>query len=264
MAQSFLDMDQKIQLLEFSNEKENFLIRSIIIDGKTWFVAADIAKSLDYKNYNDAIKRHCKLKAIEKHDSLKSSTGTKLNLINEPNVYRLIINSKLKKSEKFEEWVFEEILPEIRRTGGYNLARKSLPIYFQRMLLNVNKTKSGYFSVIQEMTNSVHLRFESIGYTIPDHSFDGTELRPDTSVGICFANYLKDYYPHLDAKHKRYEHWFLTGIKVMARQYPDELLAMFREFIINVWIPEKAEKYFKARDPKALDYLPKLLNKKAS
>lgn len=212
------------------------------------------------QNHNKALKDHCKSKGVTNRYPLETKGGKQFpKWITEPNVYRLISKSQLLRAEKFEAWVFEIVLPEIRRTGGYNIARRKLPVFFQRMLLNANKTDEGYFSVIQEMTNVVHLRFEAIGYTIPDISLDGTELRPDISVGICFANFLKNYYPDLDAKHKRYEHLYLTGVRVMARQYPDELLADFRKFINQVWIPEKASNYFKDRDPKALEYLPKLL-----
>jgi prophage antirepressor-like protein len=246
----------------FPNDSESHIIRTVYFNGVINFVASDVAKALGYTNYSKAIKDHCKKKGITNRYPLQTIGGVQyFNLINEPNVYRLCMKSKLKSAEKFEVWVFEEVLPQIRKTGSYN-AKPHLTKCLQRMLINVNGVDHGYFSVIQEMFQTIHLKLEALGYTIPDSALDGTELRPDVSVGLCFANFLKNYYPTLNSKHKKYTHYFLSGITVEARQYPDELLPLFREFANNVWIPQKAHNYFKDRDPKALEYLPKLLPSK--
>ena len=60
-------------------------------------------------------------------------------------------------------------------------------------------------------------------------------------------------------KYKMYSHIFPSGYEVEARQYENEILPMFIKFVDEVWIPENAQRYFEGRDPKALDYLPKLL-----
>jgi prophage antirepressor-like protein len=93
-------------------------VRTMIIDEKFYFVASDIAKALGYKNTSDAINRHCK--HIVKHDTL-DSTGFEqsMNFIPESDVYRLIIKSKLPEAEKFEEWVMDEVLPQLRQCGVY-------------------------------------------------------------------------------------------------------------------------------------------------
>ncbi|HBF2174648.1 phage antirepressor KilAC domain-containing protein [Clostridioides difficile] len=91
-------------------------IRMAEIDNKPYFVGKDIAKSLGYKNTNDAILRHCK--GVVKHEGFKIN-GIKVALITEGDVYRLIVGSNLPNAEKFESWVFDEVLPTIRKTGGY-------------------------------------------------------------------------------------------------------------------------------------------------
>lgn len=88
------------------------------IDNKPYFVGKDIAKSLGYKNTNDAILRHCK--GVVKHEGFKIN-GIKVALITEGDVYRLIVGSNLPNAEKFESWVFDEVLPSIRETGKYQL-----------------------------------------------------------------------------------------------------------------------------------------------
>ena len=102
-------------LIIFKNE--NFgQVRMAEINGKPYFVGKDIAKSLGYKNTNDAITRHCK--GVVKHEGFKIN-GNKISLITEGDMYRLITNSELPQAEKFEEWVFDEVLPSIRKHGAY-------------------------------------------------------------------------------------------------------------------------------------------------
>ncbi|MBQ8941200.1 MAG: hypothetical protein IJ062_05130 [Firmicutes bacterium] len=90
------------------------------IDDKVYFCGSDVAKALGYSNAPDALQRHCKFDGIVKHDSVDSK-GRKNTLlfISEGNVYRLIAHSKLPAAEKFEKWVFDEVIPSIRKTGMY-------------------------------------------------------------------------------------------------------------------------------------------------
>ncbi len=93
-------------------ESEEFgQVRMVEIDGKPYFVAKDVAKALGYSNPRDAISRHCK--GVVKRDSFKEG-GQEIALIPEGDIYRLIIKSKLPTAEKFERWVFDEVLPSIR------------------------------------------------------------------------------------------------------------------------------------------------------
>lgn len=89
-------------------------------NGKVLFCGTDIAKALGYSNAPDAIKKHCKIDGIAKCDSV-DLIGRKntLSFITEGNVYRLITHSKLPSAEKFESWVFDEVLPTIRKHGAY-------------------------------------------------------------------------------------------------------------------------------------------------
>ena len=97
-------------------------IRAVEIKGKPYFIATDIAKILGYKNTRDAILKHCK--GVVKHDILTNGGIQSLNIIPEGDIYRLIIRSKLPGAEKFEEWVFDEVLPSIRQNGGYIVTRE--------------------------------------------------------------------------------------------------------------------------------------------
>ena len=103
----------------FKNE-EFGQIRTLEIDGKPYFVASDIAKALGYKRPNDAISAHCRYTVKHSIPHPQSKTKTMdVNVIPEGDLYRLITNSELPTAEKFESWVFDEVLPSIRKHGVY-------------------------------------------------------------------------------------------------------------------------------------------------
>jgi len=99
-------------------------------DGTTLFCGKDVAAALGYKRPNDALQQHCKGAAI--HRPLETAGGIQqVRFITEGDLYRLIANSKLPDAEKFERWVFDEVLPSIRKHGGYLTPEK-----IEEVLLN--------------------------------------------------------------------------------------------------------------------------------
>lgn len=95
-------------------------MRTVIHDEKVLFCASDIAKSLGYRNPRKAISDHCRY--VTKRDVPHPQSPNKtisMSFIPEGDVYRLIAHSKLTSAERFEKWVFDEVLPTIRKTGGY-------------------------------------------------------------------------------------------------------------------------------------------------
>lgn len=103
--------------LQIFNSGEFGEIRTAEIDGKPYFVGTDVAKALGYNNPRDAVSRHCK--GVVKRDTPTSSGVQLMSYINEGDLYRLIMKSKLPSAEKFESWVMDEVLPTIRKTGSY-------------------------------------------------------------------------------------------------------------------------------------------------
>lgn len=99
-------------------------IRTLDIDGKIWFCASDVASALGYSNPRDAIVRHCKPMGVVVYDTPTRSAVQKIKYISEGNVYRLIAGSKLPAAEIFESWIFDELVPETLRNGGYILNKK--------------------------------------------------------------------------------------------------------------------------------------------
>lgn len=85
--------------------------------GEPWFVAADIARALGYNDADQAIRRHCK--GVTKAPVETTGGMQRASIIPERDVYRLVMRSKLESAERFEEWVVGEVLPSIRKHGGY-------------------------------------------------------------------------------------------------------------------------------------------------
>ena len=113
------------ELSIFSNE-EFGSVRVIMQGGEPWFVASDVAKALGYERPNDAVNTHCK--KVNKFSYGESPRGAQpYNIIPESDVYRLIMRSKLPSAERFQDWVVEEVLPSIRKTGSYSMAPASTP-----------------------------------------------------------------------------------------------------------------------------------------
>ncbi|WP_210139216.1 BRO family protein [Staphylococcus sp. GDY8P120P] len=94
----------------------------LTIEGKEWFPAVKVAEVLGYTNPHKAVRDHTKERGVTIRsviDSLGRYQDKKF--IDEGNLYRLITKSKLPQAEQFEEWVFEDVLPTLRKTGGYQV-----------------------------------------------------------------------------------------------------------------------------------------------
>ncbi|MBB2481088.1 phage antirepressor KilAC domain-containing protein [Bacillus sp. APMAM] len=95
-------------------------IRTLEVNDKPYFCGSDVAKALGYQRPNDALNAHCRytVKCSTPHPQSPSKTIEML-FIPEGDLYRLIVNSKLPTAEKFEQWVFDEVLPSVRKHGLY-------------------------------------------------------------------------------------------------------------------------------------------------
>ncbi len=115
-------------------------IRTIDVNNKPYFVGSDIAKVLGYKEPHKAISRHCK--GGMKRTVLTNGGNQEVTVIPEGDLYRLIIKSKLPSAEKFESWIMDEVLPQIRQTGGYIPIKEEEPneLFLARAVQIANET----------------------------------------------------------------------------------------------------------------------------
>lgn len=104
------------ELIIFNNP-EFGQIRTIEEDGKVLFCGSDVAKALGYKRPKDAVSAHCK--GAVKRRTLTNGGEQEMNFIPEGDIYRLASRSELPGADQFERWIFDEVLPSIRKNGGY-------------------------------------------------------------------------------------------------------------------------------------------------
>ena len=103
--------------LQIFQNAEFGTIRTIDENGKVLFCGSDVAKALGYKNPSKALSDHCK--GITKRYTPTKSGTQEMNFIPEGDIYRLAAKSELPGADKFECWIFDEVLPSIRKHGAY-------------------------------------------------------------------------------------------------------------------------------------------------
>lgn len=91
-------------------------------NGEPWFVAKDVAEALGYARPDQAVNDHCK--GVETSPLESGGQVRHMKIIPERDVYRLIMRSKLPSAEQFEEWVVGEVMPSVRKHGGYMTPEK--------------------------------------------------------------------------------------------------------------------------------------------
>lgn len=113
-------MENKLQV--FKNE-EFGEIRMVMVNNEPYFVGKDVAEILGYSNSSKAVSTHVddedKIMEMIAHSQNGNMVKTQTALINESGLYSLILSSKLPTAKKFKRWVTSEVLPTIRKTGGY-------------------------------------------------------------------------------------------------------------------------------------------------
>ena len=125
------------KLTIFDNEQFGE-IRTLVIDNEPWFVGKDVARALGYSNTKSAIADHVD---IEDKQLIQRSGNTTLEIpnrgltfINESGVYSLIISSKLPAAKQFKRWITSDVIPTIRKTGGYiNNDELFISMYFDEV-----------------------------------------------------------------------------------------------------------------------------------
>lgn len=115
-----LPTDEPEMQVETFQSKDFGQLRIVAQNGEPWFIGKDVAAALGYKNTRDALANHVDdedKNTVAFHDGIRGNPNT--TLINESGLYSLILSSKLEGAKKFKRWVTSEVLPSIRKNGGY-------------------------------------------------------------------------------------------------------------------------------------------------
>jgi prophage antirepressor-like protein len=117
-----------ISVFEFESNQ----LEIVMINDHPWFNASQVAKALGYANPSKALQDNVSAKYNQQLDL--GRRGKKPIFISEPGLYQLVMRSSLPNAEKFQDWVFEEVLPAIRKTGQYAIAHQVPKTYSQALL----------------------------------------------------------------------------------------------------------------------------------
>lgn len=156
-------------------------IRTTKIDDDPWFVGKDVAEALGYSNPLKAIRDH--VDEEDKGVTVSFTPGGKQELIviNESGVYSLVFGSKLPEAKKFKRWVTSEVLPALRKTGGYQIPKE--PMEALKLMFEIQTTDN-------ERINAVESKVEDLTENAPLTSFEYNYLAQKVKQCVARAKVL--------------------------------------------------------------------------
>ena len=153
-------------------------------DQNIWVSANEVCAVLGYVNPRDAIGRHCRPKGVVKRDTLTEGGVQEVTYINEGNMYRLISRSKLPNAEAFELWVFDDVLPSIRKNGYYAMESKLALCHKEiARLLDANAAERAR---VTQPARLAEAKTEALA-----HKKEIKALEADTAASIAYAASLR-------------------------------------------------------------------------
>ncbi len=183
--------------LQIFNSDEFGEIRTVEIDGEPWFVGKDIAIALGYTNPQKAVRDH-----VDDEDRGENEMDTPggrqiLTVINESGVYALVFGSKLESAKRFKHWITSEVLPQIRKTGSYAVA-KSPTEMLVLMAQELDKQSKAMLEVKEDVK-----RLESKIMTVPNeyYTIAGYANLKGKKVDITKARQIGIYAGRLSRKY---------------------------------------------------------------
>lgn len=170
--------------LQIFNNHEFGQMRTVSIDGEPWFVGKDVTAALGYQNASKALADH-----VDDDDKLNNETLVSLGqrggwLINESGLYSLVLSSKLPTAKKFKRWVTSEVLPAIRKTGGYHIEELTGRELMAKALLEAQ-------AVLAEKDTTIAKQTQLIGELKPKADYTDRILQSKSLVTI--TQIAKDY-----------------------------------------------------------------------
>lgn len=140
-----------MQELQIFKSNEFGEVRTVIIDNEPWFVGKDVAMALGYTNPQKAVRDHV-LEEDRGMNEMDTPSGRQnLAVINESGLYALIFGSKLESAKRFKHWVTSEVLPTIRKTGGYQMQAPQGKELLALAVLEAQKTIEEQTAQIERM-----------------------------------------------------------------------------------------------------------------
>ena len=216
------------QIQTFTNEQFG-QIRTVLINGEPWFVSKDVAVALGYTNSRDAVNKH-----VDDDDKGASQIATPsgiqtMSIINESGLYALILSSKLPSAKVFKRWVTSEVLPSIRKTGGY-----ATPEAIYKTLIEPKNLIIVLETLAEEQAKNKKLTAENAVLSVKAKYYDAilasaeslpiTQIAKDYGMSAVTLNRLLS---EMEIQYKRCGTW------ILYQDYADKGYTQTKTFIIN-------------------------------
>lgn len=228
--------------LQIFNNPEFGQVRCVEVDGKPYAVGMDVARALGYAKPSQAVIDHCK--GIRKLGIPSDGGIQETNIIPEGDIYRLIVKaadqSKNKevqaKAEKFERWVFDEVIPAIRKTGSYELPADKSALAVARTLLVAVEAQSGRIDTVED-------RVDTLETTVQKEVL--VNSRQAATIQRAIATRIRDLLPEdYKTRSKQYFSWMYREIyaRFAVPSYRDIPRVEFNAVLalIKEWSPVQA------------------------
>lgn len=220
--------------------------RTLKIEGSVWFVGVDSTRALKYSNAKDAITRHCKDGGV-KHVPIPDKLGRLQNtrVIDQANLLRLITHSKLPEAQKFEAWIFEEVIPTVLSTGSYSVEQtKALTSQIDRLAqLQEKQSEENLYLLnrLQVQQQEIERLQKQQKAALPAPRLGAAEGAMSTTQAL---RYLKYHYPHITRE------WVFAKLRssgCMCKNSCEPTVNGMRHGIvvpkIDVWVDYKGVKH---------------------
>ena len=185
-------------------------VRTMVINDEPWFVGKDVASVLGYERADNAIRSHVEEEDKLMHQISASGQRRQMTIINESGLYALILSSKLPQAKEFKRWVTSEVLPQIRKTGGYiPVGKDDDEDAIQRKTIDImNRT-------IEQMKQKEILRLADniIGEGIRMLNEDAEDTLTATQVAKTFnmtVFHFNEVLRDLGIQYRRHGHWNIS------------------------------------------------------
>ncbi|WP_313462839.1 Bro-N domain-containing protein [Achromobacter sp.] len=242
----------------FFNQNFNFAVRAVDIDGEVYLVGKDVALALGYADTVNAIKQHCR--GVAKHHPIPDSLGRvqETRILSEGDMYRLIVNSHLPTAEKFEAWVFDEVLPTIRKTGRYSapMSPAELLVAQAQALLQQERRLSQAEQAVVEVRQQVGQLAETrVWDHCPQNCEPITKIRARMNKRYGLPAWVVDMVMrelplslkvhgmvrnnHESAEGSHYEVWAVADVTRVFKQFVSECRQETAWFATHPMIPER-------------------------
>lgn len=216
--------------LQIFNFKENE-VRTLLIDNEPYFIGKDVAKVLGYERADNAIRSHVDAEDKLTHQISASDQRRNMTLINESGLYSLILSSKLPQAKEFKRWVTKEVLPSIRKTGGYKVP--SSPMEALQLMFDAQKQQEKKIDKVDKRVTNL----ENTTTIVSSQQLTLTKIAKATAIKVLDG---KDSFAYHELSHEVF--------RKMWRDYKDYFkLASYKDTLKTDY--EKAIRYLEQWRP---------------